>query len=420
MKIIKYVVSHWNIKLLIICLGWGIFGLGFLGGSTNVYAQHFIKTQYQGRQQQALVTNVNRWQVSFFTHLMQLDPLNLVFNDQVKTKFDNTEKLLTLRDQNAQEITNFYAGKYYANGVTKKKLDHVDQNLLQEKNQTIYQKQKNKLDQIRIWFDQTHDAQHFLAKTYHKFVTQPQKLNLTNVSEANAYYKLIKNKASQKKWRPKVKKMLATFKQSQQSQSRAQLAKEKAQLTALQNAPLTTSNYTPANVTIIDDLQQLDEISSKLQQAGIKAQSVLFYSSDSQTLTLVHRSGSKYVSAMRSLTVRSGSLPAGSYQIEQVITNPGDTAGVVTDKGSANFGQYYADATKLGFDTNSTSDFNQAKSVFWLQNNAALQTSLLVANNSNLGFISSATGLANNLSVSSADINSLLNNIANTSILYVD
>ncbi|MBA1393388.1 hypothetical protein EQ500_05845, partial [Lactobacillus sp. XV13L] len=240
---------------IILVLGALAFLLLLAGGGVDVAAKDFVRHQYQNQQHQALITQVDTKKVQMFTKLMKLDAGHLVFSKKTRRDFQKITLLLNARRQNEEQVKSYFDGPhYYANRVSKKRLDGTDNNLLKEKNQTVYQRQKNRLDTIRVWFDQTQDANKFLKTAMGKFQTNHDQLDLTQVSQANAYYKLIKNRHWQHYWQPQIKELLTYFKNAQSNRDKNQLAQEQEQLAALKNAPLTQS-YQPAHVTIIDNVQ---------------------------------------------------------------------------------------------------------------------------------------------------------------------
>ncbi|UQS82113.1 hypothetical protein MOO45_08010 [Bombilactobacillus folatiphilus] len=405
-----------------IVIGELVFVISLASGFFNVNTQKWIKSQYQDTQQTALVTHIDQKRLHFTQSLWASTPGNLFVHSKTQQQLKKLVKLAQLRQNNQQQVDHYYDGSaYYANGVSTKKLNHTDRQLLLDKNQTVYQKQKNRLDTIRIWFEQTRDAQKYLTKTLPPTNNDHnQTLTMTQASEISAYYKLLKNRTLKKDWQPRVAQALQQFKDAQKNQSQAQKAQQQKELTALKNAPL-TQDYQPANVTIIDKLKQLDQITRILQQAGITSNTVLVYLSSTQTLNLVRRSGDHYVPVLHSLSVVGGSLPAGSYVVRRIINNASATAGVVTDPSSASFGRYFDDATTFTTQQNDISDFNQTDDVFWLKNNLKLQPSILVANASQIGFLADAPlALDNTLGLNLSDLNSLMTAISIGVTLYVD
>lgn len=404
----------------ILVIGVTTFVLLLCGGGVDVSAQSTLLHQYQTRQQQALITHVDTKKIQLFNKLIKSDVCGLVFSPQTKQDLQKIMRLFNNRQQNQRQIASYFDGNYYANTVTKKRLDRTDQNLLKEKNQTVYQRQKNRLDTIRIWFDQTQDANQFLKKTTEAFKANHDQLDLTQVSQANAYYKLIKNRRWQHYWKPQINEILAYFKNSQANRDKNQLQQEKEQLAALKNAPLTQS-YQPAHVTIVDNVQVADDANKALQAAGITANEVLYLSQSDQTLSLLRRSNGRYRTSGPLIRIIANNTNSGLYRIREVITNPAETAGVVTDRTQPTFGRYYSDATVVDSTTNSVSDYNHAQPTFWLKNNPALQMSIMFGNSRTIGFIySGSSALNNGIVVENSDLITLTNLINSGTTLYIN
>lgn len=387
--------------------------------SANVATQKFINSQYQNKQQGALITNAQLTRIQHLQNWSQKDRWALVFNQRTQKGLTRLLFLAHNRQQNDQTIRRYYDGRfYYANQVNTTKLDQTDNRLLLERNQTIYQRQKNHLDQIRIWYDQTQDAVKFLRpllRTYHQ---ETLTLSFEQVSQANAYYKLIKNRRLKQTWQPQVADLTKTFRQQQKNQDATKRAQEKAELAALKNAPLSQS-YTPAKVTILDSFKAMDQASQDLMNNHVNATTVLFYASAQKTLTLMQRKGDRYTAASAAMAVQASSIASGSYKIAKVVTNPPSTAGIVTQPSQDNFGQYVADATNISSETNTETDFNQARPIFWLKNNPAFQTAILFNNGSTLGFIVAGSTLNNTITISSGDLLSIISSVNDGITLYV-
>lgn len=408
-----------RITQIVLLVGIALFGLFFLFGGSDVAAQRLVSHQYQSRQHQALITHVNTKQVQIVNRFVQGDFCNLIFSKQTQADFQKLFVLLNKRQRNERQIASYYDGHYYADLVTQKRLNQTDKHLLQEKNQTVYQQQKNRLDTIQIWFDQTQDANKFLTKTRKTFQADPRQLNLAQVSQANAYYKLIKNRRWQHYWQPQMQKILTYFKNAQANKDKSQLAQENAELEELKNAPLTQA-YRPAHVTIIDNVQAVDVADKILQDAGITANKVLYFSQNDQTLSLLRRSGGHYHTQGALIRVTANQVMSGSYRIRALISNPSETAGVITDPQQSNFGRYYEDATGMNAEINTISDYNLSQPIFWLKNNPTLQTSILFSNSQTLGFIYSGSSVLNNgICVAESDLIQLTNVVDSGTLLYI-
>lgn len=408
-----------HVTQIVLLVGIALFGLFFLFGGTDLAAQKIVSHQYQSSQHQALITHVNTRQIQIVNRFVQGDFCHLIFSKKTQDDFQKLFVLLNRRQRNKRQIASYYDGHYYANLVTQKRLSQTDKYLLQEKNQTVYQQQKNRLDKIQVWFDQTQDANKFLKKINKKFQSNPKQLNLDQVSQANAYYKLIKNRRWQHYWQPQIKKILTYFKNAQANKDKSQLAQENAELEELKNAPL-TQDYQPAHVTIIDNVQSADSADKILQDADITANKVLYFSQNDQTLSLLRRSSGHYHIQGTLIRVTASQVESGSYRIREIISNPSETAGIITDPQQSNFAHYYEDATGINSTINVISDYNLAQPIFWLKNNPALQTSILFSNSQTLGFIYNGNSVLNNgICVTESDLIKLINLVDNGTLLYI-
>ena len=73
----------------------------------------------------------------------------------------------------------------------------------------------------------------------------------------------------------------------------------------------------------------------------------------------------------------------------------------------------------MSSETNTETDFNQARPIFWLKNNPAFQTAILFNNGSTLGFIVAGSTLNNTITISSGDLLSLISSVNDGITLYV-
>ena len=117
---------------------------------------------------------------------------------------------------------------------------------------------------------------------------------------------------------------------------------------------------------------------------------------------------------------RSNQVVSGYYRIRALISNPSETAGVITDPQQSNFGRYYEDATGMNAEINTISDYNLSQPIFWLKNNPTLQNSILFSNSQTLGFIYSGNSVLNNgICVAESDLIQLTNVVDSGTLLYI-
>ncbi|WP_416353441.1 hypothetical protein ACNAN0_12275 [Agrilactobacillus fermenti] len=395
-------------------------------GYTNVHIRHKVEAQYATvDRQRFLKTNVA-------AHTIQR-----VRTDQAHwswlltpTNRQKVKQLLqdyTARQQRDHDLDRLMDGKnYYRDGVNVAQLNRLDQRLLKEKNQTVYQRQKNRLDTVQVWVAQTNDGNQFIGQVYQTFQQDKQQLTQEKVSEADVYYRLLKNRKIIAHWRQPIKAMDASFTELQKEKNQNQAAADKKAIEDFKNAPLTVP-YTPAKVTI-DSGNSRDEptndrnpssssgsvssnaLTQALNDAGITASRLLVLDSDANSIFIAQRSGSVYNVSGSRYSVVNNNLDTGTYRIRATIQSPGADAGVITDPDSSQFGTYFTTPPSQYQDAdNSTSDFNSATPVFWLKNQPALSSSILVASGGQLGFITSGSLSSENVvRVSSSSISGLI------------
>lgn len=375
----------------------------------TVDQQRYLKTKVAQKTAQSIEAKKEHWAWLLKDAVVQ----NMTtFISDYESRQDRAKAVKALRD-----------GPYYRDSVTNQKLTTLDQTLLKEKNQTVYQRQKNQLDTVQVWYAQTTDGDRFINETYQLFQSQRDQLTQEKVSEANVYYRLLKNRKIKAKWQKPIQEMTAGYSALEKEKSASQAQADQAALDALKNSPL-TQNYTPAKVTIVDGNSSgnrrnnetpttSDALTDALTDLGINASRVLVLDTDDGTIYLAQRSSGRYIVSGSRYTVLNNTLATGAYQIQATIQNPSDETGVVTS--GSDFGTYFTTPpAAYAEDTNTTADFNSASPVFWLQNQPALDPSILVTSAQTIGFINSRyLSGANLIRVSTTTLNSLMS-LANT------
>lgn len=402
-----------------------IFFIMFSLGIVNAVVTSKISSQYQDKELEVLKTNLDYNSLNFIGKLIKVSDGHIVTASNVK-KYQQLEDYVQARKNRTKEVADLYDGKSnYRDDVNSDKINDLDKTLLKEKNQDIYQKQRNQLDTIQIWYEQTQDADKYLSKTWNKYLADNSSLSFKKISMVNTYYKLIKNKTVKKRWTEAVTKMDDYFSNHQGESSR--VAAVKAELEALKNSPL-TEKYTPANVDIVSSLNSSSGASDALSQAGITSKNVLYYNSSKNTLALMTRVSGKYVAENGSISVISSQVSSGKYTIKKLV-DAGSSDAVITDSSNSNFGQYVSNATDSTLSSldvtspeNSTSDFNSATPVFWFKNNSALTSSIYFSDSSStIGFIYAGGSSYNNgMQISSSDLSNLMSQISSGITFYVN
>lgn len=383
---------------------------------TNV-AQRALKTTVPPAARQDLQTSHDRWQWAFTDHSRQV--WQHFTTDWAK------------RQERAKLVTELYADKdHYQDGVTSARLNTIDQTLLQEKNSTVYQDQKNRLDTVQVWFQQTTDANAFIQKIYSDYTATKVVPTLQQVAQTKAYYSLIRNRTIADRWRQPVQNLAAAFDKNTSATNAAQSAAEQKALDELKNAPL-TQGYTPAQVTISQGGETLagnsgTNYDSILSNADITATSVLLVDQSAKTAQFLHRSSGHYSTTGDAITLDNLSLSGGQYSVSAMISG-GAQGAVVTAPSASDFGQYYAQASAApstspvadSANSNDTSDFNDASTVFWLRNNTDLQNSILLKGQTTIGFIAAGASTLGNMISTSNGYTTIANQITSSTVVYV-
>jgi len=296
--------------------------------------------------------------------------------------------------------------------------------LLKEKNQDVYQKLRNRLDTIQIWYEQTQDGEKYLDKTWQQYNSDNSSLSFKKISMVNTYYKLIKNKTVKKRWETPVNQMDQYFANHQGESSR--VAAVKQELQALRDAPL-TEKYTPANVDIVSGMNFSSGAADKLTQAGITGKYALYYDSSTNNLALMTKVSGKYVAEDGYISVVSSQVAAGKYTIKKLVSASSSDA-IITDSSNSNFGEYVSNASESDLaeldvtsPENTTADFSTATPVFWFKNNSDLNKSIYFTNSSTLGFIyAGGTSYDEGMQISSSDLSTLMSKISSGITFYVN
>ncbi|MCI1383817.1 hypothetical protein [Companilactobacillus sp.] len=401
-----------------------VFLLALLYGTANAAVSKELSNQYQDEQLGVLKKNTNNKTLDFIGALIKVSDGKIITGDNV-TKYRKIQNQLAIRQKQVKLVTGLYDGKnYYQNTVTKKRLDDIDKQLLKEKNQDVYQVQKNKLDTIRIWFEQTNDAIKYIDEIWNEYNDDKSSLSIKNISLVNTYAKLIKNKQVKRDLDYKIQELNKYYKAHSNDDIKVKDAK--AKLTALKNSPL-TMKYTPANVDIISDLDNSSKATDELSSAGITAKHVLYYDKSKGRISYMTLTDGNYVSDGSDISVTSGNVASGQYQIKAIIDSASDNAAIITDSSSGSFGKYLSNASddtlsNLGITNadNSTANYNQASPVFWFKNNPSLENSIYFGDSSTIGFISSGgSSYQNGVKISTGDLSTIKSKVSTGTVFYV-
>lgn len=401
-----------------------IFFIMLSRGVVNAVVTSKISSQYQDKELEVLKTDLNYKSLDFIGKLIDVSNGYVITKSNVQ-KYQELEGYIQARKDRSKAVDKLYDGKSnYRDDVTSQKINDLDKTLLKEKNQDVYQKLRNDLDMIQIWFEQTQDADKYLDKTWQAFNEKNSSLSFKKISMVNTYYKLIKNKTIKNRWSEAVTKMDDYFSSHKGDSSKVTAVKQ--ELAALRNAPL-TEKYTPANVDIVSSLNSTTGASDVLTQAGITGKYVLYYNSSKNTLALMTRVSGKYVAEDGTFNVTSSQVSSGKYTVKKLV-NAGSSDAIITDSSNSNFGEYVSNASDSSLDSlnvsdpeNSTADFNSATPVFWFKNNANLSTSIYFGDSSTIGFIyAGGTSYNNGMQISSSDLSNLMSQVSSGITFYVN
>lgn len=401
-----------------------IFLIMLSRGVVNAVVTSKISSQYQDKELEVLKTKLDYPTLNFVGRIIKVSDNYVITPSNIK-KYNELESYIKARKLRNKEVDKLYDGKNnYRDDVSSQKINVLDKSLLKEKNQDVYQKLRNKLDMIQIWFEQTKDADQYLTKTWQEFNDDKSSLSFKKISMVNTYYKLIKNKTVKNRWNEAVDRMDQYFSNHQAESSRVEAAKQ--ELNALRDAPL-TQQYTPAKVDIVTSLKFSSGVSDNLVQAGVTGKNVLYFNTSTNKLALMTKVNSRYVAENGYINVTGSQISSGKYTINKLITN-GDNDALITDSNNSNFGRYVVNASDDGLEDldvtnpeNTTSDYNSATPVFWLKNNSDLTKSIYFSNDSTLGFIyTGGSSYNNSLQISSADLSSLMSELSTGITFYVN
>ncbi|WP_119327514.1 hypothetical protein [Companilactobacillus musae] len=401
-----------------------IFFIMLSRGVVNAVVTSKISSQYQDKELEVLKTDLNYRSLDFIGRVIDVSDGYVITKSNIQ-KYHELENYIQARKDRTKEVNSLYEGKNnYRDDVTSEKINDLDKTLLKEKNQDVYQKQRNKLDTIQIWYEQTQDADKYLSKTWEGYNDKNSSLSFKKISMVNTYYKLIKNKTVKNRWSEAVTKMDDYFANHQGESSRVEAIKK--ELEVLKNSPL-TEKYTPANVDIVNSMNSTSGASDSLNQAGITSKNVLYYNSSKNTLALMTRVSGKYVAEDGYSNVISSQVGSGKYTVKKLVS-AGSSDAIITDSSNSNFGQYISNASDSSLSAmnvsnpdNTTADFNSATPVFWFKNNSALTSSIYFGSGSTIGFIYAGGSSYNNgMQISSSDLSNLMSQISSGITFYVN
>ncbi|KRK53497.1 hypothetical protein [Companilactobacillus kimchii] len=401
-----------------------IFFIMLSRGVVNAVVTSKISSQYQDKELEVLKTDLDYPTLNFIGRVIKVSDGHVITPSNIK-KYQQLEDYIQARKDRIKDVAALYDGKNnYRDDVTSQKINDLDAALLKEKNQDVYQKQRNKLDTIQIWFEQTEDADKYLDKTWQGFNDDNSSLSFKKISMVNTYFKLIKNKTIENRWSEAVEKMDQYFSNHQGESSRVEAVKQ--ELEALRSAPL-TEKYTPANVDIVSSLNFSSGASDSLTQAGITGKTALYYNTSTNKLALMTKVNGKYVAENGYINVTSSQVGSGKYTIKKLISS-GSSDAIITDNTNSNYGQYVTNASDsdledLGITNpdNTTADYNSATPVFWMKNNSDLDKSIYFTNSSTLGFIYAGSSSYNEgMQISSSDLSNLMSQISTGITFYVN
>lgn len=381
----------------------------------TVDQQRFLKTRVTKKTAQAIEAKKEHW--SWLLRAKVVKDM-ATFTSDYESRQTRDRAVAALRD-----------GQYYRDTVTDQKLTALDQTLLKEKNQTVYQQQKNRLDTVQVWYAQTTDGDKFINETYQLFQSNRDELTQEKVSEANVYYRLLKNHKIKAKWQKPIQEMTAGYSALEKEKQDSQAQSDQAALDNLKNASL-TQDYTPAKVTITDgrssssqrnnaQTTDSDSLTDSLTALGITANRVLVLDTTTGMLYMAQRTSGQYIVSGSRYTMLNNGLTTGAYQVQALIQNPSSQAGVITS--GQGFGTYFTTpSAEYEADTNTTTDFNEAQPIFWLRNQPALDPAILVTSDQSIGFITSGNLSGQNLTrVSTTTLNNLMNVVNTTTTIGV-
>ncbi|APX71594.1 hypothetical protein M5C72_00090 [Companilactobacillus allii] len=401
-----------------------IFFVMLSRGVVNAVVTSKISDQYQDKELEVLKTDLDYHSLNVIGKLIDVSDGHVITTSNVK-KYKELETYISARKKRSSDISALYDGKNnYKDDVTNDKINNLDKDLLNEKNQDVYQKLRNKLDTIQIWYEQTQDADKYISKVWNKFNDDNSSLTFKKVSMSSTYYKLIKNKSIKKQWASAVEQMRDYY--SNHKNESTQVAAAKQELEELKNSPL-TQKYTPAKVDIVSSLKFSSDAEDALVAAGLTGKYVLYYDSSSNNLALMTKTGNKYVAQDGYINVTSSKVSKGKYTIKRLVS-AGSNDAIVTDSNSDSFGQYITNATDddlseldISDADNTTADFNSATPVFWFKNNSDLTSSIYFASGESIGFIyAGGSSYDNGMQISSSDLSSLKSEISTGITFYVN
>ena len=420
-KSTRYLINAAKVIAIITAV---VFLITLSRGTVNAAISKEISNQYQDKQLGVLKKYVNTGTMNFIGKLIVVGGDNVVSKSNQRD-YKEVEQQLTQRQDRKKAVNQLYDGKSnYQDDVTKLKLDELDRDLLKETNQDVYQVQKNRLDTIRIWFEQTNDAEKYINDCWSRFEQKNSSLSIKKISMINTYNKLVKNKHVKEDLQDKVNNMNQYFNTHGGDDSKVQKAKQ--ELEALKNSPL-TEKYKPASVDIISELADSSNASDVLSQAGITDKHVLYLDKSKGQLSYMTLTNGNYVSDGGGVSVQSSNVGSGQFNIKAIISSASSNAAIVTDHSSSSYGRYLANATTetltnmgISDSNNSTGNWNTASPVFWLKNNSALSNSIYFGASSSIGFIyAGGSGYSNGIQLSSSDLSAIKTKVSTGLLLFV-
>ncbi|WP_099974116.1 hypothetical protein [Lactobacillus terrae] len=409
-------VSRWLLHVAqgIVILTAVVFVIMLSRGVANASVTQLLNSQYQQKEFKILKTKVNERSLDFVGGVIKSTGDSILSQDNIKS-YREVKKIVDERKENDAKISSLYDDKSnYHNGVDAALINDIDKNLTGEKNQDIYQKQKNRLDKIQIWYEQTQDADKNISKAYDDYTDDNSSLSFENITLVNTYYQLIKNKTVKDSWSDIVNELNTYYDGHEQVNSRVTDAQR--ELDRLKNSSLGDDKFQPAVVTIISTADMINRANKVLSANNITDSKVLYYDSVANKLAVLTYKSGKYSSNSGTIGVKSSQVSGGQYGIKKLISD--ESTGIVTDS-SGSFGQVISIPSD-SYPSNSTSNFNAAKPVFWVKNDSDLTNSIYFSSSSSIGFIYSGSSKNNGLVVSSSDLGKLKSQVSTGMIFYAN
>lgn len=407
----------------------------------NVHAKnrinHFITDSYLNEKRGSLKPNISASQFNYNKQLY--NKLLKHFRYQLSYRYDRFSNLYDQQTQVLSLIKSMQDKQhigYYTKKVNNDNLTLATNQLLNIKNTTLYTQQRNLVDNLSSEYKQTNTAVSYINKIYDKAQSH-KKVDKTSVLQANAYEDLIQNWSLKQTAKNKIAKIDSYSKLVGSAESEKKKKAQAKAVKAILNKPLTTSDYTPAQININKKYPNENSINNLIKDSNVDNDTVAIVDSSNSNIKLYQKTALKndpnniyQLDSSEGALNFTGNPTSGAYTIDGAVDSSSEDSQTVliTDPTSSYYGKLVSitsDAESQKYlneslaDAQSQNQYYHASSSFVWLTAAGLNNALIFKNNSKMLFIATNNqqNNANTLVVSHSELNTLSKKMADGALI---